>query len=135
MEAALARLTWADVGFGIGIFAGTLVLNALVLGAVILRLPATYLADHHVDRRGLGKRIVANLLGLVLIAIGIVTSLPGVPGQGLLTIAVGIVLMDVPGKRRVARALLRRGHLLERVNAFRRRFGMAPLVLACDAPS
>jgi len=125
----VAQLTWANVGLGLGIFAGTLVLNVLILGVVLLTLPATYLCDHHVDRRGVGSRLVANLVGILLVAIGIVLSLPGVPGQGVLTIVIGVLLMDVPGKRRLARSVLSRRQLLERINAFRRRFGMAPLVL------
>lgn len=119
---------WAYAGFGVAIFAGTLVFNLIVLGAVILMLPPTYLCDDHPDGRSLAAKIVSNLCGLALVVFGIVTSLPGVPGQGLLTIAVGILLMDVPGKRRLARRLLHR-RALDRINEFRRRFGMAPLVL------
>jgi hypothetical protein len=70
-----------------------------------------------------------NLVGLILVAIGIITSLPGVPGQGVLTIVIGIALTDVPGKRRIARSVLGRENVLRRVNAFRRRFGMAPLLV------
>jgi hypothetical protein len=40
-----------------------------------------------------------NLLGLALVGLGALLSLPAVPGQGLLTIFAGLMLMDLPGKR------------------------------------
>lgn len=43
--------------------------------------------------------IARNLLGLCIIALGIFLSLPGIPGQGILTILVGVMVLDFPGKR------------------------------------
>ena len=140
LEAAsstISKFTWQGVAIGAAVFAGTLVVNLLLVGIVLLKLPPTYLRDHHARRPARGgstlgrvpRKIAMNLAGLVLVAIGIIMSLPGVPGQGVLTIAIGIALMDVPGKRRLVRSVLGRENVLRRVNAFRRRFGMAPLVL------
>ena len=127
--ASVAHLTWRNVAFGAAIFTGTLVVNLILLGVILLKLPPTYLAEDYLHRRGVLRAIAVNLVGLGLVALGIVTSLPGVPGQGLLTIVIGILLMDVPGKRRLARRVLGRHGLLDRINRFRHRFGMAPLVL------
>jgi hypothetical protein len=49
------------------------------------------------------------------------------PGQGVLTILAGLLLMDVPGKRRIERRLLARPGVLSRVNWLRARFGRPPL--------
>jgi UPF0716 family protein affecting phage T7 exclusion len=68
-----------------------------------------------------------NLLGAVLVVVGIVLSLPGVPGQGLLTVLVGVLLLDVPGKRRLELAIVRRPAVLRTINRLRRRFGRKPL--------
>lgn len=73
--------------------------------------------------------VLKNLFGLVLIALGVVLSLPGVPGQGLLTILMGAMLMDFPGKRRVERWLVTRRGVLNTVNKVRGRYGRPPLVL------
>ncbi|MBM4375895.1 MAG: hypothetical protein FJ095_12480 [Deltaproteobacteria bacterium] len=116
--------------------ASTLASSALVV-AFLVRIPPRYFLG---QTDGLGARFTSpigraayllakNLLGLVLLAAGVVMALPGVPGQGLLTLLVGIFLLDVPGKRRFERALLRRGHLLTTINRIRARFEQAPLVV------
>ena len=74
-----------------------------------------------------------NLFGVFLVALGIVLSLPGVPGQGVLTILMGAMLLDFPGKRRVERWLLRRRGVFTSINRLRARFGRRPLEL--DAPA
>ena len=38
-----------------------------------------------------------NMAGVLLVVLGILLSLPGVPGQGILTILLGIMLLDFPG--------------------------------------
>ncbi len=70
-----------------------------------------------------------NLLGLVLVVAGFVMALPGVPGQGLLTMFVGLLLLDVPGKRRFELALVRRPAVLRTVNRLRARFQRPPLLV------
>jgi len=61
------------------------------------------------------------------VAIGIVLSVPGVPGQGILTILAGLTLIEFPGRHRVIRALLGRPTVLYAVNRFRARFKRRPL--------
>jgi hypothetical protein len=116
--------------------ASTLVSSALVV-AFLVRIPPRYFLG---ESDGFGARftspvghaaylIAKNLLGLALVAAGVVMALPGVPGQGLLTMLVGIFLLDVPGKRRLERALFRRGRVLATINRIRARFGQPPLVV------
>jgi hypothetical protein len=66
-----------------------------------------------------------NVLGGVLIVAGLLMLL--VPGQGLLTIAVGLVLTDFPGKFRLERWLMRRRSVWRSINWLRRRAGREPL--------
>jgi hypothetical protein len=63
------------------------------------------------------------------VALGIVLSLPGVPGQGLLTILLGIMIMDFPGKDRLEQKLLSRPSIVNAINRLRARFDKPPLVL------
>jgi hypothetical protein len=70
-----------------------------------------------------------NVLGVILVIVGIILSLPGVPGQGLLTILLGLMLLDLPGKRRLEQRLVRRPSLLRVINGLRVRYGRAPLIL------
>ena len=70
-----------------------------------------------------------NLLGVVLVIVGVILSLPGVPGQGLLTILLGVMLLDLPGKRRMEQWLVSRPNVLRFVNKLRERYGRPPLVV------
>ena len=81
---------------------------------------------HHPILRVLGIA-AKNLAGTVLILLGIIMALPGVPGQGFLTILIGLTLVDFPGKRKLERSLVRRKAVLGAVNQLRARFGRPDL--------
>ena len=115
------------------------ILSAIVsLAAVafaLTRLPPDYFVNPHaqrpIDRHPLLKILLAllrNSFGYFLIALGIVLSLPGVPGQGLLTVFLGVLLVDFPGKLRVLRWFLTRRGVLEGINHLRRSWGHPPLL-------
>ncbi|MBA3256811.1 MAG: hypothetical protein H0T64_09210 [Pyrinomonadaceae bacterium] len=70
-----------------------------------------------------------NLLGVVLVVVGILLSLPGVPGQGILTILLGVMLLDFPGKPRLEHWLVSRPKILQAINRLRHRFSKPALVL------
>lgn len=72
--------------------------------------------------------VLRNLFGYFLILLGIILSFPGVPGQGLLTILMGVLLIDFPGKHRAERWLLTRRGVLSGVNKLRARVGRPPLL-------
>ena len=64
----------------------------LVIGVVMVNIPAGYFSSHYQqdflpNSRWIirwGAVIAKNLFGVFLILLGIVLSLPGVPGQGIL---------------------------------------------------
>jgi hypothetical protein len=68
-----------------------------------------------------------NLVGLLLVLLGLVMAVPGIPGQGVLTMIVGLTMIDFPGKRGLERRLISRPHVLRAINRLRARFGRAPL--------
>jgi len=112
------------------------VVSFFAVGAVLARIPADYFVNPAarlpIDRHPVLKVLVVvgrNLLGYVLVALGVVLSLPGVPGQGVLTILMGVMLIDLPGKHRVARWLVTRRPVLAAVNRMRARVGREPLVV------
>jgi hypothetical protein len=90
------------------------------------RRPRKQWADRHPLVRGAlltGK----NLLGYLLILAGIAMLV--LPGQGVLTMLLGFVLVDLPGKYRFERWLVARPLVLRSINGLRRRAGRDPLVL------
>ena len=137
MEALIpdAVLAWGQahqslflaLGLGsIAMFVGTL----LAVPVVICRLPY----DIYVRRRaprsrpaGLGAVIALarNLAGLAIIAAGILMLV--LPGQGLLTIVIGIALVDFPGKDALERRLIGHPRVIDAMNALRGKFGYRPL--------
>jgi len=130
-------LTWGQVLFGVLFSVVTFVLSLAVVTAVLVKLPTNYFHSSH-DREFLVERhpvlravgiFAKNLLGLVLVFAGIIMSLPGVPGQGVLTILLGIMLLDFPGKRALETRIISRPRVNSAVNALRARFDKPPLML------
>jgi len=110
----------------------------------LVQLPASYFqADHPPaflwQKRHLALRctplIAKNLPGVLLVLIGIILSLPGVPGQGILTILIGVMLLNFPGKRHLEQRLVSRPRVFHAVNRLRARFGRPPLVLDDQFPA
>ena len=98
------------------------VLSMLIAGAVLLTLPEDYLREGDRAQRHWAARIARTVIGVILVAIGIVLSVPGIPGQGILTIIAGLTLIEFPGRHRVIRALIGRPTVLRAVNRLRARF-------------
>ena len=76
-----------------------------------------------------GAVILKNLLGVFLILVGIVLSLPGVPGQGLLTILLGLIMLDIPGKRPLEAKIIQRPAILSAINNLRAKYNKPPLIV------
>jgi hypothetical protein len=70
-------------------------------------------------------RAARTLLALVCLGAGLAMLV--LPGQGLLTILVGFLLLEFPGKYRLEKRLMARPRVLRATNAFRRRLGRPPL--------
>jgi hypothetical protein len=114
------------------------VISFAVTLIILVRLPADYLRTVGQERirganRGLLFRagaVLRNLFGALLVLIGVILSLPGIPGQGLLTVLVGTLLLDFPGKHKLVRNVLSRPSVLKPANRVRKRFSRPPLVIA-----
>ena len=129
---------WADehsglLGWMFVVSLASLVLCLLLLPVIIVRLPA----DHFSARRARAPRprtwwnwlwhIVKNLLGAVFVVVGVVLLL--LPGQGMLMILIGVLLMDFPGKQGLERRLIARPAILRVLNRMREKRGYAPLIV------
>jgi hypothetical protein len=135
--ASALEFTPREILLGVAVFIVTSVGGALVVSWLLVKLPADYFcgsrsdpfwARRHPVIRWAGL-IVKNFVGLAVVILGIVLSLPGVPGPGLLTIFIGMALLDFPGKRRLEVWLLNRPKVLGPINRLRQRYGKPPLVL------
>ena len=129
--------SFRELALGVLIFLITFFISLAIVSFILVKLPPTYFQESHardfwVDRhpsiRWAGL-IGKNTLGIVLVLLGILMSIPGVPGQGILTILLGVMLVDFPGKRRLEYKLVSRPRVLETINRLRLRFGKPPLML------
>ena len=73
--------------------------------------------------------VVKNVLGLILVLAGLTMAVPSIPGQGLLTMLIGITLLNFPGKRRLELWIVRLRPVLRAINWMRDRAGRPPLIL------
>lgn len=110
---------------------GSLVVTALLLPVVVRRLPPDYFVATRHDlaaQRSLWQwigHVAKNALGVLFVLAGIAMLV--LPGQGLLTILIGLLLVDFPGKRRLELRFVRRRGVLEFLNRMRARHGRPPL--------
>jgi hypothetical protein len=130
-------IAWSSFLIGALIFVASFLINLGIVSFILVKLPADHFAKsrkrkflegHHPALR-VAALIGKNIAGALLVGLGIVLSLPGVPGQGLLTILLGIMLLDFPGKHRLEQKLLSRPSIVNAINSLRGRFGKSPLEL------
>jgi hypothetical protein len=130
----LAWIQWHHLGLAVLVWVVLTVGSLALVARIVVRLPEDYFAREPEARtRWTARRIVRNLVGLVIISIGLALSVPGVPGQGLLTILVGLFLVDFPRRRQLERLLARRSGVLPALNSLRARFGRPPLLPPGDS--
>ncbi len=130
-------ITWQSVLVGILLSVVTFTISLAIVSFIVVRIPSDYFhkdhprdlfAERHPVVRFLGV-LAKNILGVVLVVLGILMSIPGVPGQGILTILLGIMLLDFPGKRTLEYKIVARPQVLRTINKLRERFGKPSLIL------
>jgi hypothetical protein len=119
---------WWGLGISVALAIGSLALAT----AVIVAWPPTRFthgplpSERHPVIRALGL-VAKNIAGAILLLLGFVMALPGIPGQGVLTMIIGLTLVDFPGKRGIERRILRHRRVLDAINRLRARFHRPPL--------
>ncbi|OQX13477.1 MAG: hypothetical protein BWK73_11885 [Thiothrix lacustris] len=112
-----------------GISVATFVLSLLLLPWFVARIPSDYFTrprDAHRWHVLLQPRtIVRNLLGLPVLLAGIAMLV--LPGQGLLTIMIGLGIMNFPGKFELEKWIITRKGVLQALNWLRRKAKHPPI--------
>jgi hypothetical protein len=130
-------LLWWLGALSIVMAVGTLV----VLPIIVARLPADYFTR---DQRPTGGRtptmtlrllslVGKNLLGLVLILAGVAMLV--LPGQWILMVLIGLMLMDFPGKRALERRLVQQPSVCQAINWIRAKAHQPALQMPVSSPS
>lgn len=135
MEALLAKDTLFTL-FVLSVigFVGSLI----AIPFILVRLPPNYfderhprpwMENHHPLLRLVG-RVLKNLVGAVFLAAGF--AMLFLPGQGILTMLIGLSLIDFPGKRRLERKFIGQASVLRTINSMREKFSRPPLTVSQD---
>jgi hypothetical protein len=114
---------------------GLALASVAVATALVVSLPPTYFLDgptpggrrEPVPVVRWAVRVVKNVLGAFLLVAG--SLMLFTPGQGVLTVLLGLLLLDLPGKRALERRLVSLPRVHQALNRLRARFGRPPLIL------
>lgn len=101
---------------------------------VLVRLPEDYLTHERHFEGNLFKLkighlvnvIIRNVAGFTFLGAGIVMLLT--PGQGILSMIVGVTLIDFPGKRKLILKILSQPKVLNAINKLRKKAHKPPLL-------
>ena len=122
-------LSWVAV-ISLVTFAGTL----FAMPILILHIPDNYFLHKkrispHNPKDAISLRLVCrifkNILGLFFVLTGLIMLF--LPGQGLLSILIGVMLMNFPGKYKVERTIIRQEKVLSTINWLRAKGHRPPL--------
>ena len=112
----------------------TLVGSLLMLPLLVVWMPADYFVrrepppeswrHRHPAVQAIG-RIAKNCVGLVLVVAGAIMLFT--PGQGVLTLVLGLTLLDLPGKRRLEHRLVASPPIRRALDAMRRAARRPPI--------
>lgn len=128
-------LTWGRIFFGLGMFVISAAVTLLIAGIVIVKMPANYFSSHYQEDfmpntpwlARWGALIAKNVVGVILIIAGILMLIG--PGQGILTILIGLIMVDIPGKRPIEAKIIKRPNVLAGINKLRAKFNKPPLIM------
>ncbi len=111
-----------------------LVITVIALPIVVKQLPEDYfISEKREPARGTRKHpliwallsLVKNLVGLVLILAGIIMLV--LPGQGTVTILIGLAISNFPGKYKFERRIVCQPAVGKTLNKIRELTGASPL--------
>ncbi len=124
-------LIWWIAGVSVVVFVAALI----VVPWLVVRIPSDYFRDKkrhpqpRAHRRSMLRWVLLigkNLLGCLFVGAGIIMLV--LPGQGMVTILIGLTLLNFPGKYRLVRWIVSRRPVLRSINRLRRRAGRPPLL-------
>jgi len=127
---SLVTLTVLSLVFFVGsLIAIPIILVRLPADFFDIRVPRPWMKDHHPVLRLIGH-IVKNAVGAIFLFAGFLMLF--LPGQGILTMLIGVSMLDFPGKRKLEAKMIGQPAVLHAINGMRQKFGKPPLVIAPD---
>jgi hypothetical protein len=128
-------LTWSLIAWGLLFTVITIVASYGLIVIGMIKIPADYFSSTYVREINTENHfsvrwtafIVKNVIGFILVIAGIIMIFT--PGPGVPTILLGLIMMDVPGKRPLEAKLIQRPMVLSAVNELRAKYNKPPLIM------
>ena len=121
------------VGWLVAVSLLTVLLALSLMPVLITRIPADYFCHRHrLHTRsrhplaGFAAATAKNLIGVVFVLAGILLLF--MPGQGLILLLMGMLIMNYPGKYALERWVIQRRGVLPALNSLRARYDKPPLL-------
>lgn len=124
----LVTLTGLSIVFFVGsLIAIPFILVRLPTDFFDTRVPRRWMENHHPVLRLFGH-LIKNVVGAIFLFAGFLMLF--LPGQGILTMLIGVTMLDFPGKRRLEARMIGQPAVLNTINNMRQKFGKPPLTIA-----
>ena len=128
-------LTWSLIAWGVLFTVITIIASYGLIVIGMIKIPADYFSSSYVREINTDNHfsvrwtafIVKNVIGFILVIAGIIMIFT--PGPGVPTILLGLIMMDVPGKRPLEAKLIQRPMVLSAVNELRAKYNKPPLIM------
>ena len=124
-----------DFFFWLGILSSVIFLVSLLsIGRLVSLIPSDYFINRKESKFKLNypvawivSVVIKNIFGYILIFGGILMLI--LPGQGLITIFVGLLLSNYPGKYSIEKRIIATPKILKSINWLRKRSNEPPLII------
>ncbi len=112
----------------------TFVASLFLIPFLVVRIPVDYFAENKRQTSPWAEQhfvirwavlLVKNIFGFIFVLLGLAMLV--LPGQGLLTLLIGVLLLNFPGKYTFERWLIQRSSVRRAVFWLRKRAGRPPL--------
>jgi hypothetical protein len=128
-------LTWGRIAWGLLFAIVTIIASYGLIIIGMIKIPADYFSSTYVKEIKNDEHfsirwtvfIVKNIIGFLLVIAGVIMIFT--PGPGVPTILLGLIMMDIPGKRPLEARLIQRPMVLSAVNDLRAKYKKPPLVM------
>ncbi|MEJ7848900.1 MAG: hypothetical protein WKF92_12525 [Pyrinomonadaceae bacterium] len=127
--------TWEWILLSLGLLVVSFLASTALVAFVMVKIPENYFSSHYQQDflpnsswfTRWGVVVVKNVVGIIIVLAGIVMLIG--PGPGILTILIGSIMIDIPGKRPLEARLLKQPTVLSAANNLRARYGKPPLIM------
>lgn len=128
-------LTWTKITVGTILLLVSIAVSYVAVIFVMVKIPAdyfssSYVKNHQNDKNFMyrwGGTILKNIVGFLIILLGIAMIFG--PGPGALTILLGLIMMDIPGKRPLETKLIKQPTVFNAINNLRSKYNKPPLIV------